>query len=146
MLRKLFFNLAYHRHPVWDTGTPPPELVDFIKSHSAGRALDMGCGTGTNVITLAKHSWHVVGVDFSRSAIRAARQKAVQHKVNVDLRKEDVTQLKGISGPFDLILEKGCFHSLPPSKPQPYLTIVNRLLAAIGVYRLYSLTTSCILY
>jgi len=138
MLRKLFFNLAYLRHPVWDTGTSPPELLDFIATHPTGRALDMGCGTGTNLITLAEHGWQVVGVDFSRWAIRAARQKALQHRVNVDLRREDATQLNDISGPFDLILDMGCYHSLAPGKRPIYIANVDRLLADNGIFLLYT--------
>jgi methylase of polypeptide subunit release factors len=74
MMRKLFFNLAYLQKPVWDTGISPPELLDFIANHNPGRALDLGCGTGTNSITLAKHGWEVTGVDFVKRAINLARR------------------------------------------------------------------------
>ena len=40
-----------------------------------GRALDLGCGTGTNAIWLAQHGWTAVGVDFSALAIESARRK-----------------------------------------------------------------------
>jgi cyclopropane fatty-acyl-phospholipid synthase-like methyltransferase len=138
MLRKLFYNLAYLRHPVWDTGISPHELLDFIKTHTPGKALDMGCGTGTNAITLAKHGWQVTGVDFSRRAIQIATQKAQQHQVRVDLYVEDVSKLADITGPFDLILDIGCYHSLPAGDRQAYITNVERLLANHGTYLLYT--------
>jgi cyclopropane fatty-acyl-phospholipid synthase-like methyltransferase len=138
MLRKLWFDLAYLRHPVWDTGVSPQELLDFIASHPPGKALDMGCGTGTNVITLAEHGWQVTGVDFSARAIRYARQKARQHQVKVDLRVDDVTKLKSMDSKFDLILDMGCFHSLPAGRRQAYITNVDRLLADSGTFLLYT--------
>ncbi|HZD55845.1 MAG TPA: class I SAM-dependent methyltransferase, partial [Anaerolineales bacterium] len=69
ILRRIFFNLWYYREPPWDTGISPPELLAFIESHPAGQALDLGCGTGTNVITLARNGWQVTGVDFAPRAI-----------------------------------------------------------------------------
>ncbi len=138
MLRKLFFNLAYLQKPIWDTGISPSELAEFISSHAPGRALDMGCGTGTNVVTLAKAGWQVTGVDFTPRAIRRARQKARDSHVTVELRLGDVTRLKDIDGKFDLILDLGCYHSLAPGKRPVYLANVDRLLANDGTFLLYS--------
>jgi cyclopropane fatty-acyl-phospholipid synthase-like methyltransferase len=137
MMRKLLFNLAYLQKPVWDTGISPPELLNFIDTHRPGRALDLGCGTGTNVITLAKSGWQVVGVDFVRRAINLAKKNAEQYDVQVDLRVEDVTRLESVSGKFDLVLDIGCFHSLPPSTRQSYILKIDQLLADGGTFLLY---------
>jgi SAM-dependent methyltransferase len=137
MMRKLFFNLAYLQKPVWDTGISPPELLDFIANHNPGRALDLGCGTGTNSITLAKHGWEVTGVDFVKRAINLARQNAQQYAVIVDFQVDDVTRLDAVSGRFDLILDLGCFHSLPPSTRQAYILKIDHLLTDSGTFLLY---------
>ena len=137
MLRKLWFNLAYFQKPVWDTGISPQELTSFIAAHQPGKALDLGCGTGTNVITLAKSGWHVTGVDFAPRAIRTAKQKAQRLGLDVELLVEDVTQLHSISDRFDLILDMGCFHGLNPKDHQKYLANIDRLLAPTGTYLLY---------
>ena len=62
----------------WDTGTPDPMLVELIEARAItlGRALDVGCGSGTNAIYLAEHGFEVVGVDISPVAIENARAKA----------------------------------------------------------------------
>ncbi len=135
--RKLFYYLSYLRKPPWDTGVSPPELLAFIESHPPGRALDLGCGTGTNAITLAKCGWQTVGVDFVGRAIRAARRKARLEGVQVDFRQGDVARLEGIVGPFDLILDIGCFHSLTPAGKRNYIENLPGLLATDGVYMLY---------
>jgi cyclopropane fatty-acyl-phospholipid synthase-like methyltransferase len=137
MLQKLFFNLAYLQKPVWDTGISPPELMDFISSHNPGRAVDMGCGTGTNVITLAKHGWEVIGVDFVRRAINIAKNNAEQYDVDAKFLVDDVTRLEKVSGKFDLVLDMGCYHSLPPATRQAYISKINDLLADSGTLLLY---------
>jgi cyclopropane fatty-acyl-phospholipid synthase-like methyltransferase len=138
-LRRLKFHLWYYQRqpPPWDTGITPPEVEEFIASHPPGRALDLGCGTGTNVITLAQHGWQVTGVDFAWSAIRFARRKLKQAGVKATLKLDDVTRLHGIDGPFDLILDIGCFHNLPSEGRPTYLEHIQRLLAKSGKYLLY---------
>ncbi|BCX03344.1 MAG: type 11 methyltransferase [Candidatus Roseilinea sp.] len=133
------FNRWYLRRerPPWDTGVSPPELLAFIEAHPPGRALDLGCGTGTNVVTLARHGWRVTGVDFAVQAILAARRKARAAGVQADLRLGDVTRLNDLTGPFDLILDIGCFHGLPVGSRPAYARNVKRLLAPDGTFLLY---------
>ncbi|MEW6615857.1 MAG: methyltransferase domain-containing protein [Thermodesulfobacteriota bacterium] len=65
-LSSLMFMWRYFRGQTpWDTNITPPEVMEFIQKTSPGRALDLGCGTGTNGITLARHGWKVTGVDFA---------------------------------------------------------------------------------
>jgi cyclopropane fatty-acyl-phospholipid synthase-like methyltransferase len=137
MLRKLWFNIAYLSKPIWDTGISPPELIDFIDHHDPAKALDFGCGTGTNAITLAKNGWQVTGVDFSKRAIHIAQKKAQQAGLQIDFYIEDVTQLKSITGKFDLILDIGCFHGLPANRRPEYLQKIDQLLADSGTFLLY---------
>src|SRR6266487_4092575 len=63
----------------WDSGISPPELLEAVTGPTAlapGRMLDIGCGTGTNSLTLARLGWQTVGVDFVSLAIERANQKA----------------------------------------------------------------------
>jgi cyclopropane fatty-acyl-phospholipid synthase-like methyltransferase len=137
MLRKLWFNIAYLRKPIWDTGISPKELQDFLSIHPPGRALDLGCGTGTNVITMAKLGWDVIGVDYAIRAIKTAKMRAQKYGIDVDLQVEDVTRLDSITGCFDLILDMGCFHSLTPNQRSPYIVKIDKLLADTGTFLLY---------
>ncbi len=141
MLRKLFFLFQYlFGSPPWDTGVSPPELMDFIEGHEPGRALDIGCGTGTNAITLAEHGWCVVGVDFIPKAIRAARRKARRAGVAdvTTFRADDVLNLDPGLGPFDLVLDIGCFHTFAGGDVIRYAELVEDLTAPGGAVLLYA--------
>src|ERR671918_304383 len=70
----------------WDKGAGP-ELVDLVEAGriappaEGGRAVDLGCGTGANVLFLAERGWSALGVDFSSVAITTARREAAARGV-----------------------------------------------------------------
>ncbi|OGO30732.1 MAG: hypothetical protein A2Z16_16150 [Chloroflexi bacterium RBG_16_54_18] len=137
-IRRIWFGLMYLGKPPWDTGITPPEVMRFIDSHQPGRALDLGCGTGTNAITLAQHGWRVTGIDFAGKAIRAARRKAHQTGLEIKFQQGDVSRLEGLNGPFDLVLDIGCFHSLPARSRERYAANLPRLLLDRGIFLVYA--------
>ena len=141
MFRRLVFQSMYFRQPPWDTGISPPELFEFIKTHPAGRAIDLGCGTGTNVITLAKSGWRVTGIDFAPRAIKLAKQKVQSMGVQADVTVNDATKLNGIIGIYDLALDLGCFHGLSKEDRMKYLNQLDRILAPNGFWLLYAFLT-----
>jgi SAM-dependent methyltransferase len=137
------FDLRYLLgRPPWDTEVTPPEVIELVEGGilPPGRALDLGCGTGTNCIYLARHGWEVVGVDFSVLAIRRARRKARRAGVNGQFYQGDVTNLAFLADPFDLALDIGCLHSLSPEDWRRYAAGVARLVLPGGLYLLYSFT------
>lgn len=137
MLRRLIFNYWYLRKPPWDSGISPPELLEFIQNHPTGNAIDLGCGTGTNVVTLAQAGWQVTGVDFASRAIKIAKHKLKKENIQANLHVGDVTRLENISDQFDLALDIGCFHSLAQAGMQDYLTQLDRILAQNGFWLIY---------
>ena len=122
----------------WDTNTSPPELVEFILHHPPGRALDLGCGTGTNAITLTKSGWKVTGVDFSKRAIRKAVEKAKRAGLEIEFIRADVTDLSMLSGQYDLALDIGCLTGLENRARGSYARELKRLVRAGGWYMLYA--------
>jgi cyclopropane fatty-acyl-phospholipid synthase-like methyltransferase len=139
LIRNLLFELRYLMGETpWDTGISPPELIDFLENHPPGRALDLGCGTGTNAITISKYEWEVVGVDASNFAIRRAQEKTLGTCSQVDFRRLDVSRLRGIRGKFNLILDIGCFHSLSTTAQARYIKRISQLIHPEGMYLLYA--------
>jgi cyclopropane fatty-acyl-phospholipid synthase-like methyltransferase len=140
ILNRLIYDLMYRlAKPVWDTGLTPPEVVEAIqKERTPGRALDLGCGTGTHSIYLAQHGWKVVGVDFSPKAIALAREKANHAGVNIDFRIADVSRIDGLVGPFDFALDVGCFHGLDVAGQARYVAQLTRLMRSGGKFLLWA--------
>src|SRR5260221_10156924 len=62
----------------WDTGRPSSELQRVLAEEKvpAGRAIDLGCGTGANAVWLAQQGFDVTGVDISPLAIERANARA----------------------------------------------------------------------
>lgn len=136
---RLMFQWRYFRRQTpWDTDTTPPEVIEFIKKTPPGRALDLGCGTGTNAITLASHGWEVTGVDFVKKAIRAARQKAAKAGCNIDFHVADVTDLSMLSDVYDYALDIGCMFTLSRDDQMKYAETLAGLLRPEGWYMLYA--------
>jgi SAM-dependent methyltransferase len=135
-----FYDLSYRFwKPDWDTGLTPPEVIAEVENgRSPGRALDLGCGTGTHAIYLAQHGFSVVGVDFSPKAIEMARQKAANTGATVDFRVGDVTRLDFLREPFNLILDVGCFHGLDADRRARYATHLTRLTHAGSTFLLFA--------
>ncbi|HEY4690801.1 MAG TPA: class I SAM-dependent methyltransferase [Anaerolineae bacterium] len=130
----------------WDTGITPPEVVDWVRRRypEGGRAIDIGCGTGTNVVFLARHGFSVLGIDISRRAIALARRRAKQAGVACDLRVGDVSRLEQlpITDPFDLALDIGCFHVLSTDGRRRYAAGLRAWMAPGGTYLLYAFCPS----
>jgi SAM-dependent methyltransferase len=134
---RLRFDLLYLGSPPWDTGVTPPELAAFIQQHPAGRAIDLGCGTGTNLIALGRAGWQVTGVDFSARAVRQARQKLARAGLAGEVRAGDVARLDVVAGKYDLALDIGCYHGLPPPGREAYRRKLPEILAPGGHFLIY---------
>jgi SAM-dependent methyltransferase len=128
----------FRKHTPWDTQVTPPEVMAFLAQTPPGRALDLGCGTGTNAITLCEHGWHVTGVDFSPQAIAAARRKAARKSLAIEFHVGDVANLRFLDGPFDFALDIGCLFSLKHKDREKYAIDLISLLPRGARYMLYA--------
>ena len=135
--RRVRFFQSYQRTPLWDTNISPPELIDFLESHPAGRAFDIGCGTGTNLITMAEKGWVVDGVEFIAKAVRAARRKIKNRDLPIYIHYADFFSYPILAASYDLVLDMGCYHSLPDEDKRSYEKKIARSLVHGGYYLLY---------
>jgi cyclopropane fatty-acyl-phospholipid synthase-like methyltransferase len=136
--RWMRFNLLYLGRPPWDTGMSPPELKTFLSSGDPGRALDVGCGTGTNLLTMAKAGWEVVGVDIAWLSVLRARAKLRKSGFQGRVIYGDITGDLDFQKPFNFVLDIGCYHSLSARARQDYHKNLQGWLSPKGVFMIYA--------
>lgn len=137
------FAQRYEAHDTpWDTGITPPEIVGIVQELPPGRALDLGCGTGTTLRYLLEHGWWADGVDFVPQAVAQAREKLAGFPSDkFSVYCHDITKLPEISGlrsPYDLVIDIGCGHGLPIDRAGQYAHDVAALMRVGGTLMLYA--------
>jgi SAM-dependent methyltransferase len=121
---------------------PDEHLAEAVEQRVArpGRALDLGCGPGRNALHLAAAGFAVDALDLSATAIAWARERAAAAGVEVDWRVADAFTAD-LPGPYDLVVDSGCFHHVPPHRRVAYLQLLQRVLAPGGLLCLTCFTT-----
>lgn len=111
---------------------------DFARALDAlgiegGRALDLGCGPGTQAIALAGRGFAVTACDVAPAAIDGARARAEECGVAVDFRIADATTVR-FDAPFDLVIDRGVLHCFDdPAQRTRYIESIRAALRPGGV-------------
>jgi SAM-dependent methyltransferase len=91
------------------------EIVEFYPIDPC-ITLEIGCGTGTDAIWLAEHGFDVTACDSSEIAIGLAKQKLDKNGVNCNFQVCDFLTENIENKPFDLVFDRGFFHSFDSEK------------------------------
>jgi SAM-dependent methyltransferase len=120
--------------PPWEIVRPQPAVVELTESgRLTGRVLDAGCGTGRHSAYLAEEGHgvtEVVGFDGSPTAIGLARERV--QLPNVSFVVADATEMDGVDGPFDSVLDLGLFHMLDATGQVAYARALARVVRPGG--------------
>lgn len=115
----------------WHLSRPSPELRQALAQGwlpAEGRVLDLGCGLAIETKYLGELGMVAVGVDLSLEALRMASPAPLRsHFV-----QGDVTCLPFRTGMFDALLDRFCFHWIPPQDQGKYETEARRVLRPQG--------------
>jgi SAM-dependent methyltransferase len=126
----------------WRRSSPPADLVALVEGPAAlppGRALELGCGAGTDTIYLATHGWDVTAIDIVPKALAIARRNAAAAGVSPVYVEGDVTRLGDldVGDGYALLLDFGCFHTLPEDRRPGYVSSVSGAAAPGATLLLY---------
>jgi ubiquinone/menaquinone biosynthesis C-methylase UbiE len=86
-------------------------FLDRLKAQGAERLLDLGCGTGADVVRLVEAGFDVTGLDFSRVALERARARVGERAklVAADL----AAGLPFADESFDAVMANVALHMFP---------------------------------
>ncbi len=106
-------------------------LAELCAKRKPGRALDIGCGAGTDSVYLAQRGWDVTALDFIPKALEFTQARAREAGVSVTPVEADITAWRA-DQPFDLVLDHGLLHNLDPVRHAAYRQTVLHGLADDG--------------
>lgn len=116
----------------WHEADPPALLVKALDQRDApGRALDIGCGSGTYSIYMAERGYRVTAIDFMPQAIAMLQGRIAGRDLAIEALQADVGQWTA-DHPFDVVLDIGCLHTPGTIDIAAYKTQILNWLAPGG--------------
>lgn len=97
----------------WDQGRVEPHLEAFVRDRPVApcRVLEIGCGTGSDAVWLARMGFDVVAVDIAPTAIERAKARAAESGVSPRFLVHDILAEPLEHGPFGFVFDRGVFHT-----------------------------------
>ena len=129
--------------PGWDAGRVASQLKKAVEEGKVkpGKALVLGCGTGTNAVFLAKKGFEVTGLEVAPTALNIAEAKAREAGVKIRWIVADAANPPHME-PFDFIFDRGCYHHVRWVNLDGYVAAISRLTKPGGQFLLLSFRAS----
>jgi cyclopropane fatty-acyl-phospholipid synthase-like methyltransferase len=128
------FEQMYQSQAPWDTGRPQPAIIKLAEAGKIhGSVLDVGCGTGENLLYLAARGHEAWGLDFVPIAIERARAKAAQRGVDAHFIVGNARELNKLGRQFDTVIDCGLFHTFADEQRPMFIQGLAEVLGAGGM-------------
>jgi SAM-dependent methyltransferase len=135
-VRQEDFETSYQTStPPWDIGRPQSAFVRLLETGEIrGQVLDIGCGTGEHALMAAAAGLSASGIDAAPTAIRLAREKAVERGLEVRFDVADALDLSGFGTSFDSVLDCGLFHVFDDNDRALFVASIGAVVVPGGRY------------
>ena len=99
----------------WDRGRPSPGLLRLLDSADLKpcRIAVPGCGSGWEVVELARRGFEVIGIDYTDAAIERSRAHCAAAGVGAELVRADVLDYDPVHR-VDAVFEQTCLCAIHP--------------------------------
>jgi SAM-dependent methyltransferase len=141
--RAMYEEFHENRWP-WYNDQLDPDIEEYLVAHGIGPldVLDLGTCSGSQAIELAKRGHRVVGTDISGTALVQAKAAASREDgIEVQFLLDDITASALRENQFDLILDRGCYHSVCCFQHLDYVAGVKRVLKPRGILLLKTMSS-----
>jgi len=133
--QQMYHRTGDNRWP-WFSEALDPDISEFLQVHNiqCGKILDLGTCSGSQAIALAKMGYEVVGSDISETALAKAKNQVagLPRQTQIAFVFDDILDSKLEPGQFDLIFDRGCFHSVCCISTKKYIANLLKLLKPEG--------------
>jgi cyclopropane fatty-acyl-phospholipid synthase-like methyltransferase len=127
------FEQMYQGQAPWDTGRPQPAIVKLAEAGLIrGSVLDVGCGTGENVLYLAARGHDCWGIDFVPVVIERAKAKATQRRIDAHFIIGNALELEKLHRQFDTVIDCGLFHTFSDEERLTFMQSLAEVLQVGG--------------
>jgi SAM-dependent methyltransferase len=111
-----------------------PWLYDAaeFRNHAGERVLEIGCGTGSDLLQFAKHGAVAVGIDITPEHLRLARERVGQL---AKVREAEATALPFPNESFDYVYSHGVLHHI--EDPRRVVDEIFRVLKPGGRFNVH---------
>ncbi len=109
-----------------------PRFQDAFTKHY--KALDLGCGVGTQTLFLADAGFDTYAIDGSETAIETARKRFEDHTNKAIFEKRNMTDLPFKDATFDLVVDNSSIQHNTVEDIGKILKEVRRVLTPNGLF------------
>ena len=117
----------------WAHDEPSLFLAEICARRAPGKALDIGCGAGTDSVYLAQQGWDVTSLDFVAKALEYTQKRAREKGVDVTPVEADITAWEP-PHQYDLVLDHGLLHNMDPVRYPAYRECLMKALTDDGEF------------
>jgi tryptophan 7-halogenase len=104
--------------------------------------LDLGTCSGSQGIELARRGHRVVGTDISETALDQAKLAASRENgLAISFLIDDIAESRLADNHFDLVLDRGCYHSICTFNHDEYVANIRRILRPDGILLLKTMSS-----
>ena len=112
------------------------DVVSLVNTYcKKGKVLEIGCGTGNNLVFFAENGWDTYGIDINKKAIGYAHKLLKSKNLKAKITIGNVEELPYKNREFDLVLDRACLQHNRINSIKKIIKEVERVLVrGVGIH------------